>query len=175
MRQNTGSNGGLEARVDNLERAVGNISQKLDLMIDKLGQQQRPQYGLIISLASFLTLILGAWGTALVLPVKNDAIHLQEQLNSFERIYERNHIELDNKLQKEFSLSLEGTKNGLTAVNESSRERHDDAIKQIEHMNSRVERIENWQDDQAKADLQELRQRRMKDFIDHYPQMPTKP
>lgn len=156
----------LEVRVTALERSVQSIETKIDLLVDRISAQQRPQYGLIISLATFLCLVLGAWGTALILPVKSDNIHLGDSISAFRAEYYRQHEELDTKLQREFGLALDSVKQGTERIDNNSKERHTDIENKLNALVGRIERIENWQDDQAKADLQELRARRMKEYQD---------
>ncbi len=72
-------------------------------------------------------------------------------------------LSLDTKLQKEYSLSIETTMQGLKNLNEISKERHDVAMKGID-------RVQEWQNAQIRSDMDELRQRRMRDGsspVDH--------
>ncbi len=70
--------------------------------------------------------------------------------------------ELDIKLQREYQLSNETTKQAVESIDKNSLERHQDAIHLAEINSTRLDRFEAWQNDQIKAELQELRERRAK-------------
>lgn len=64
--------------------------------------------------------------------------------------------ELDAKLQREFTLALETATSKAEGINQQSRERHEEVM-------SRVVQLENWSNSRTNSDLEELRQRRMRD------------
>lgn len=136
---------GLTARVDNLEQAVVGISNKIDKLVDRLGQQQRPQYGLIISLCTFVFMLLAAAGGSLILPLKSDISHEHEA-----------RLEMDTKLQAE----IKGAVDSMEARASSS----DATLRAKQDMNmARLDRLERLHDEQTAEDEQELRQRRMRE------------
>lgn len=64
--------------------------------------------------------------------------------------------DLDAKLQREFGLALETATQKAENINQQSKERHDDAI-------DRIRRVEDVNTTRTNGDLEELRQRRMRD------------
>ncbi len=69
---------------------------------------------------------------------------------------------LDERLQREFRQINETTLERINTVDRLSVMRHDEAILLTGRNLARIERLEDWNTTQIKADLEELRQRRMK-------------
>lgn len=72
---------------------------------------------------------------------------------------------LDERLQREYGLSIKRIDDGLTNLNGTSRERHEDAIRATQAVERRIEHIDNWMQGQIEAELQELRDRRRRDRV----------
>lgn len=68
---------------------------------------------------------------------------------------------LDERLQREYNLANATIKSEVDALNRISKERHDEAIARITSVETRVATNEAWDREKTKADLEELRQRRM--------------
>lgn len=66
--------------------------------------------------------------------------------------------ELDEKLQREFKLSIETATQKTEGVNQQSKERHDEAMAWINQISVKQTKVDD-------SDREELRQRRMKDAI----------
>lgn len=64
--------------------------------------------------------------------------------------------DLDTKLQREFSLALETASSKSENINQQSKERHETAM-------NRIAGVEAWNTARINSDLEELRQRRMRD------------
>lgn len=64
--------------------------------------------------------------------------------------------QLDSKLQREFTLALETATQKSESINQQSKERHETAM-------ARIARVEMLNDAKISSDLEELRQRRMRD------------
>lgn len=70
---------------------------------------------------------------------------------------------LDERLQREYNLANATIKGEVDALNRISKERHDEAVVQIRGNSERLIKMEDWDRERTKSDLEELRQRRMRD------------
>lgn len=70
---------------------------------------------------------------------------------------------LDERLQREYGLSIKRIDDGLTSLNGTSRERHEDAMRATAAVEHHVERLDDWLRSQVEAELVELRDRRRND------------
>jgi len=66
-------------------------------------------------------------------------------------------------MESSIALIKSGSSRAIESVDKASVERHTDALAATTALGVRVEHLEEWQTAQVKADLDELRQRRMKD------------
>lgn len=69
---------------------------------------------------------------------------------------------LDEKLQREFKLSIETATQKSEAINTASRERHEQANRDADLIRSEIKDLRDWQNVLIRSDLEELRQRRLK-------------
>lgn len=70
---------------------------------------------------------------------------------------------LDERLQREYNLANATIKSEVDALNRISKERHEEAVAQIRANSERLMKMEDWDRERTKSDLEELRQRRMRD------------
>lgn len=128
----------LGKRLDNFAQSVNSA---IEVMSARIGKAGRTDWQTVFLGCSFIV-------TLLAYPLYS--------------LNEKNH-ELDIKLQREFSLALETQKEGLANLNQISKERHDSVIALTVVNSDRVKRLEDWEKDTLRDDLNELRARRMKD------------
>lgn len=127
--------GGQEAVISTLEK----LSKNVEALSDKVDRKTTPNRGdQIASLAVFLSFLgMVTWAGV------------------------RECDQLDTRLQRELHQVNDTTLERINSLDKLSIMRHDEAVLLTGRNLSRVERLEDWNQAQVKADLEELRQRRM--------------
>lgn len=85
---------------------------------------------------------------------------MDRRLTDYDNRQTKESEKLDERLQREYGLSIKRIDDGLTNLNGTSRERHEDAIRATQAVERRIERVDNWLHSQIESELQELRDRR---------------
>lgn len=88
---------------------------------------------------------------------------MDRRLTDYDNRQTKESEKLDERLQREYGLSIKRIDDGLTSLNGISRERHEDAMRATLGVEHQIERLENWMHGQIDAELQELRDRRRND------------
>jgi hypothetical protein len=145
----------LEDSVKGLQSSIADVSSKIDriagTLFDRVNEASKPN---MANLAAWAMVVLGVVG-------------LVGSLMGFFTIREFNRQDhelesLDSKLQREYTLINATTAGQIASVDKNSLERHDDAISALNRIVTKLDRLQEFQDSQVKADLQELRERRAK-------------
>lgn len=131
------------------------MSQSQETMSLRIGKSQRTDWQTIFIGCSLVISILAVPMWFLNRAQENsDTSHKEQKL------------ELDTKLQREFTLALETQKEGLASMNAATKERREDLLRAIDANRDRLTALEAWNRDSIRADLEELRQWRMKSKAD---------
>lgn len=147
------------SQIEKVFEIIGDLGNKMDRVVEALNNRinlaTAPNFGTIWSAIGVAAAILLGLGTIVTNGLSDSA---KRDRDDARRSYEA----LDSKLQKEFALALEATKEGVKGIDSLSKERQDQAVNIGKIIADRVTRLEQWNDDRIKADLEELRTRRMK-------------
>lgn len=127
---------------DEFLTGMNRLREGLERLSDRLTTATAPNFSTLAALSAVLLTIIGMVAAPIGFFVWNAIIGL------------------DTKLQKEYQLSIQTTTQGIDNLNNTSRERHEDATRMFQTLNERMARDEAWRDDQIKAELQELRELR---------------
>lgn len=118
--------------------AIDSLRSAVERIGDKLNTATRPNISTFVSICGVMVGIISLIGGVIGFFLWNAIVGL------------------DTKLQKEFQLSITTATQAVENVNSRSLERH-------EAVSKAVDRIHTWEDSHDAADLEELRQRRLKD------------
>lgn len=144
----------IDSRVSKLEGIIQQVAESVESIarqVDRVATAQKPN---TMNMVATLTLVLGIVGTIGTLV----GIFLFREMDSNANAYK----ELDGKLQREYTLINATTAQQIENVNKASLERHDDALAALNRVVTKIDRMQAFTDSQVEADLNELRQRRMK-------------
>lgn len=120
--------------------------------IERLYFQTRPNFSAMLALAGILLTVIGMVAAPIGFfiwhAIQNNSVLVKD---------------LDDKLQREYRLSIETATQKTENVNQQSKERHDHVVVLIQAIEKRIDNLEAWDKEKTKSDLEELRQRRMRD------------
>lgn len=128
------------------------VRKAIDRMGERIHVATRPNFSTMAALAGVVITIIVAISTPIGFFVW-DKITDQGKKT----------VDLDEKLQREFNLSIATATQKAEAINVASRERHEEANRDADLIRSEIKTIRDWQNTLVVAELQELRERRMRD------------
>lgn len=131
-----------------------NISAEIQNLGNRLTDKTAPNFGTMAAWAAVIVAVIFGISTPILSNMSETSKRDREDMH-------RMFSDLDIKLQREFSLSLETAKQGIANLNDLSKERHEQAVKLADRNLDRIHRLEDVRDAQADADMKELRERRM--------------
>lgn len=157
----------LEPRVQSLEDALREFvrsqadarkeqHEEIVALGRKIDQSNRPNWLVYLTGLAVVITIWYADKDSTVKPIEKDISHLYELQATSESREVKATDNLDIKLQHEISLALAATDKGVSALDAVTKER-DSKVKEA------LDGLYNWKDYTIKADLDELRQRRLND------------
>lgn len=121
------------------------ITKALGKLTENISDKTRPNLGIMASWAAVVIAFIVAVGAPILAASRRDAERHDQGIR-----------DLDTKLQREYSLMNENVETKVKNLNDLSKERHETAMKEND-------KVWDWIKWQAQSDLEELRQRRLKD------------
>lgn len=137
-----------EILFNKIDRLAGAVEAK----INKVADDAKPDMTTWIGFAGIILTIIGM----VCAPIGYFVVREWDKAETRGR-------DMDAKLQKEFALALETSKEAADKLEAVSKERHEQAMTEIEHSNERFAQLRGFVVDQTAEDLKELRARRLKD------------
>lgn len=128
------------------------LRKAVDRMGERIHVATRPNFSTMAALAGVVITIIVAISTPIGFFVW-DKITDQG----------RKTLALDEKLQREFKLSIETATQKAEAINIASRERHEEANRDADLIRAEIKDVRDWQSFLIRSDLDELRARRLRD------------
>lgn len=130
--------------------AIDALRSAIERIGDKLNTATRPNISTFVSICGVMVGVISLIGGVIGFFLW----HAIEQGNT-------NIINLDIKLQREFQLAIQTGDARTTNLNEVSKERHERVMRE-------TETLRDWQKSHDQSDLEELRQRRLKDVARNF-------
>ena len=135
----------------NVNRFFESTEKSFNKLYDRINTIGSPNFGTLALWGGFIVSVIVAIGSIIGWGVSREL----DRLN-------KDNIDLDTRLQREFNLSISRIDSDFNNADRNSRERHDQAVKLYDVVSERITVLENWNNDRIQADLEELRQWRMR-------------
>lgn len=129
------------------------------VMAAKIDTISKPNLTLLVAVLSLVALI----GLAILNGVNGKIDSGDRRQTESDARHTHDSEKLDERLQREYNLANATIKSEVDALNRISKERHDTAIAASKQNSERISELEQWDREKTKSDLEELRQRRMRD------------
>lgn len=129
------------------------------VMSAKIDTISKPNLTLLVAVLSLIAII----GLAVLNGVTGKIEANDRRQSEADARHTHESEKLDERLQREYNLANATIKSEVDALNRISKERHDEAVAQIRTNSERLMKMEDWDRERTKSDLEELRQRRMRD------------
>lgn len=134
-------------------------------MEDRINSATAPNFGTIWAACGVLATVLIAIGAI----VSSGFVREMERQDKSSEDVDKRHVReegmLDERLQREYHQITETVTEKISAVRVGDEERHLERVRLFEQLDHRLRTMEEWQSDRVKADLEELRRRRMGEKI----------
>lgn len=148
-RSNSEQIGLLRKELAGFAERITNVVEQLSERVNRSGNPNWQAWGVAVS-------VVVALGALVAFGFQSEISAIKENVVTLSSENRQGTMALDAKLQREQLLLTAEVKSQIESVNTMSKERHNDAQRQIDVLQS-------WLTGQVAADLQELRQRRMGD------------
>lgn len=138
---------------------AADVRTSIDRVVEKVNRSGSPNWQAMGFAVSVIVVI----GGLVAFGIQSEYASLKEAQLSSVTEQRQSGIALDNKLQREQQLINTDVTTKIQAVNDSSKERHAMAQREMDVAQERIRSLESWNREQISEDLKELRQRRMRD------------
>lgn len=128
------------------------ISGAIGRVSEHVAERTRPNLSIMAAWAGIVLMIVAAIATPMQINGRRESDRHEKAIES-----------LDTKLQREYQLMNDKTAQSVENLNGLSKERHETASKYTANVQTNVDKLWEWVNAQAQADMNELRQRRMRD------------
>jgi hypothetical protein len=136
------------------------LSAAINALGDRLSTATAPNFSTLAAWATVVIMIIGMVAAPVAFHFNSGIQHLDQKLQKeytlISDAQRQSIIELDTRLQREFLTANQAVRDTASVLKEHWSERHQDLM-------LRTSRLEDWQRDTIRGDLDELRQRRLKD------------
>jgi len=151
-------------QIETLHEEFGLLRRELSTSINALGDRlsaaTAPNFATLAAWGGVLLGIIGMVAAPVAYHFNNGIqqldTKLQKEYTLISDAQRQSIVDLDTRLQREFTTANQTTRDTAAVLKEHWNDRHLDLI-------GRTSRLEDWQRDSIRADLDELRQRRLKD------------
>ncbi len=144
-----------------LAKAVDGLRESITVgfneVRDKISDRDKPNFQLAMVIIAIIGTIGGSVAFSFYREMDKNQAEAERQIARAETDMRRTTDMLDIKLQREFQLAMETTKEGIKGLDSVSASRHEQAIKETQGVMAKMLKLEGFLERQTENDLQELR------------------